>query len=318
METKAGIYKLQHTSGVFYVGSTSNMKMRWAQHKSLFKNNRNLTALQKVFNKSPKIDEWTMTVLQYCAKSRLRQCEDKHLKQHYNNPLCLNVKRTGGNIGRRGLKMTERAMDNQAIALLGKNTSDGKVRRKKAVTFISPDGIKYTNIISVKRFSDEHGLPQPAMNNLANQVLHSVYGWTLDGGIKPDVSDVLSYWSEERLEQNYTPDIVIGPDNTQYKVYAPTPFEHTHKCRIIRKSSKMGCSAKNKGLDKYGRGYRLAHIPVFTFEYNGKTYKDVVSISKLCHTLGLTYESVRQSMLKPHIYKRKYAVYRQVTDFPTN
>lgn len=318
MKTKSGIYKLQHTSGVFYIGSTSDMKSRWAQHKSLFKNNRNLPLLQKVYNKSPHIEEWTMTTLEYCSKIRLKKCEDKHLIQHYNNPLCLNVKRTGGNIGRRGLTVTQRAADNQAIALLGKNTSDGKVRRKKAVTFISPEGKKYTNIISVKRFCRELGLPQPAMNNLANQVLHSVYGWTLEGGKQPKVSDILEYWPEERVEQNYTPDIVIGPDGTRYKVYATTPFEQQHNCRIIRKSAKTGCSAKYKGLDKYGRGYRLAHVPVFTFEYQGKTYTNVLSISKLCHTLGLTYETVRQSMLNKHVYKRKYAVYRQVTDFPTN
>jgi hypothetical protein len=307
----SGIYILKHKSGKFYIGSTSNLYQRWASHKSLFKSGRNLRQLQTIYNVNKNIKEWKLEMLEECSKSKLKACEDKHLRWYQSATGLLNIKKTGGNVGRRYIKLSEKAGNNAAVALLGKNTKDKTIRRPVDLTFISPSGKEYPNIISIKRFAEQHGLSQPAMNMLANGQLNTSYGWTVKGRsatIEP--GQVIEYWPKKRLLEKFSYETVVDPNGKTHQVFAPSQFQEQYCCTIIRRTSLSGVSKHTKGITPLGTGYRLASVPTFTLEYNGKVYTNVVSLSRLCDTIGLEYYRVREALQNPPVYKRKFTVTR--------
>ena len=314
LQNASGVYMLKHQSGIFYIGSTEGFHGRWHAHKSLFKAGRNSPGIQKIYDMTEDISEWQMRILEVCTKNRLKKVENKYLQKYKTDPNCLNIKKDSGNIGRRGLKLSEQASNNTAKALLGKNSKDKIIRRPKNLTFVSPDGKEYPNIVSVKRFAEEMNVPQPLLNYVANGVLAQTHGWTLKNVDfrKIRIGDVLPFWDEERLAKHFDYDVVIGPDNTEYKVFSRWAFEVTHKCKIITRSTDVGCSKKARGLTKDGRGYRLASVPTFTLTYKNKTYTNVVSLSKLCQSIGLGYHRVVRALRTPVKNKRQFEVRKNV------
>ena len=307
----SGIYMLKHKSGKFYIGSTSNLYQRWAAHKSLFKSGRNLRQLQELYDVKKNIKEWKIEMLEECPKNKLTACEDKYLRWYLQVDGLLNIKTTGGNIGRRNLKISERAANNTAVSLLGKNSKDKKIRRPVDLTFVSPSGKEYPNIISIKRFAEQHKLSQPLMNMLANGQLNTSYGWTVKGrAVNIEPGQVIEYWPKKRLLEKFPHEVVIDPDGKSHQVFTPAKFQKEHRCTIIRRNSLFGVSKHTKGITPFGTGYRLASVPTFTLEYNGKVYTNVVSLSRLCETLGIDYNRVREALRTPPLYKRDFKVTR--------
>ena len=288
MKKQVGIYKLTYKpTKEFYIGATSNLYSRWHSHKSHFKAGRHHSLLQTLYDVTKDINDWKLELIETCTVKKLNSCEQVYLDKYRNNVRCLNSRPQSFG-GRRKVTINETAKDNLAISLLGKNTTDG-IRRPNNLTFISPEGTEYPNILSVKRFAEEHDLNQAQMNNLANGKLDSYYGWTRKDSDLPFASSVIEYWSRERMLQNFTEYTVIGPDKKAYKTFVLYYFEQEHKCKIAHAMlGNMGVKSNLKGLDELGRGYRLATVPYFKVTYNGKTYDNVISLSKWAVSVGLT------------------------------
>jgi hypothetical protein len=71
-----GIYKIEWSTGHFYIGRSTNIRQRIAEHKR--------------FNKRPDLGEFVHSILHYCVKEDLAYFESKYISESINNPLCLN------------------------------------------------------------------------------------------------------------------------------------------------------------------------------------------------------------------------------------
>lgn len=312
MKKVSGVYKLVYLpTKQFYIGSTRSLYNRWHTHKSHFKAGRHHKSLQALYNITGSIDDWKITLIKATTIKSLNRVEQLYLNKYMSNVKCLNqVNVTRG--GRRNKKTNTVGRERLAVAMLGKNAKDGTIHRPNNLVFISPSGKEYHNIISVKRFAEEHNLPQPQMNNLANGNIDSFYGWIMKGADLPFAANVVEYWSRERMLQNFPEYEIVGPDNKNYKTFALYHFETEHSCKVMTKKriSKMGVRRTLKGLDKYGRGYRLNTVPYLVVTYNGKVYDNVISIGKWGEGVGLSQrkvEYVSRSLDKPRV-RNKYKI----------
>lgn len=306
MTSASGVYKLVHLpTKKFYIGGTRNLSNRFATHKSHFKRGKNIRTIQELYDITKNIDEWKMTVIKLCAVRSLNRVENAYIAKYRLHKDCLNIRKdaTGG---RRNAHIGKTGRERLAVSLLGKNSSDG-IRRPNNLTFISPTGKEYSHIISVKRFCEEHGLSQPQMNNLANGVVQSYMGWTRRGAALPHAHTVLEYWSRERMLQSYPEYKIIGPDGTEYKTFVISYFEEEHDCKVAIEPSRRhsGFKSHTRGLDTFGRGYRLSHIPYFRVTYEGVVYDNIMSLGKFAESLGMTKKKFHYMMASRKLYKTK-------------
>lgn len=289
MKGQSGIYQLVYKpTKQFYIGGTRDIYKRWHSHKSHFKAGRNHKSLQNLYDITGSMNDWKIEILELCDIKDVNTKEQEYIDKHKHNKKCLNTYHKIFS-GRRDVKINKQGREHLAISLLGKNTTDG-ILRPNNLTFVSPQGKEYPNIISVKRFAEEHGLSQSQMNNLANGKTDSHCGWTVRGANLPYAVNVQEYWSRERMLQNYPEHIIVGPDGKKYKTFVLYHFELEHGCTVNTKdfALKGGLKSSFIGLDHYGRGYRLINTPYFKVTHNGKVYNNVISLGKWAEGVGLT------------------------------
>jgi group I intron endonuclease len=307
MKKQSGIYKLVYLpTKQFYIGGTRNLHSRWHSHKSQFKANNNVKNLQEVYNITGDINDWQIKLIAPCSVRSLNRIEQHYIDKHKNNKQCLNH-RTIASGGRRNIQIDAHSRERLAVSLLGKNTKDKNIYRPNNLTFVSPTGVEYKNIISVKRFAEEHNLNQAPLNTMANGKLDSVNGWTVKGAQLPHAASVAEYWSRQRMLQNFPEYTIIGPDGTVYKTFVIYYFEKEHNCKVITKEPTRHSGAKShtRGLDDMGRGYRLHNISYFRVTHEGKVYDNIISLGKWATYIGMTE---RQRDYYLYIYRTKQNV----------
>ena len=156
---KCGIYCIvSGINGKRYIGSSSRIKKRWAEHKSTLKYNKHCNPiLQRSYNKYGK-DNFTYEIIEECDVSLLVELEDKYMEQFktlnrkygYNIELASrpnqspesNEKRRIAGLGRVVSKETRKRLSE---ALKGENNPMfGKKHSKEAIKKIS-DSLKGEN-----------------------------------------------------------------------------------------------------------------------------------------------------------------------------
>lgn len=298
---QVGIYKLWHKpSGKFYIGATTNLFKRWHSHKSFFTAGKNHAPLQAVYDLTSDINDWSIKMLKSCSKKTLLKNEQMYLTEYAWHPKCVNTHKKA-NSGRRDKKTDDDGRHHLASSLLGKNSKEGTILRPNNLTFISPEGIEYPHVQSVKRFCEEHGLSQVQMNYVANGIFSSFCGWIRKDTELPFAANVIEYWSRERMLQHYPEYVIIAPDGSEHRTWVLYHFEEAHNCTVIVDifKARTGVKSNTIGLDEFGRGYRLQHIPYFEVTYEGKTYHNVISIGKWANGVGLTDKRLQYILNRP-------------------
>lgn len=300
---------VKHKDGHFYIGSSKELQQRWHIHKSRLKANSNNNKLQQHFNKTGKnIDDWTFEIVLTCRQKSLQKKEEQLIKKHWGSPLLLNMRKEGLP-GKRGAITTTVARYKIANELLGKNTKDGKIHRPANLTFISPDGIEYPDINSVKGFAQEHGLSQSSLCQLSNGNVDVVNGWTVKNGQLPEIGRIVNLWSHERLKKHFKEYQILSPENTLYTTFYLYGFEQEHDCTVILNNNRgRWPSSHTKGLDDDGRGWREVGTPTYCIVWQGKTYTNILSIPKWCTTHGVRLDRMRNYLRTTHKYQRNYSI----------
>jgi len=68
----AGIYKITHKSGYFYIGKSVDIFSRWSSHYTILKQTKHHSpAFQKLYSNS-KVTDWTFEVLFTLSKTELK------------------------------------------------------------------------------------------------------------------------------------------------------------------------------------------------------------------------------------------------------
>ena len=298
-EKKVGVYYLKHKpSGKFYIGATQDLDKRWASHVSRLKNGKHHKNIQAVYNTTNDINDWSIRLVESCKKSQLNKTEQKYVTKHFSNPLCLN-KNSGVTSGRRDIKLHNNGKHHLAISLLGKNSRDG-ILRPADLTFIDPDGKEYTNIVSVKSFAEEHNLSQVLMNNLANGKSASYMGWTRKNSELPIPANVYEYWSKERMLAHYPEYQIIDPDGNIHRTFVLAIFEERNNCTVMTElKHRYGTKLQTRGLTKYGKGWRLSHVPTFRCTLqDGRVYEDIISLPKWAEGIGMNPKRLQYYLSK--------------------
>ena len=310
-ERLSGLYKLTHIpTDKFYIGSSNNLYARYAVHKSLFKNGKNFRKLQELYTGKPA--DWQFEVVQLVQEKNLAEHETKLIAAHINDKNNLN-KFVDGRSGKRGKVTSTIGRHRIAASLLGKNLIDSTKQRPEHLTIISPDGTEYENVLSVKRFAQEHNLRQSTMNSVANGSVDQHSGWTIEGGNLPPVGYVYDTWPTERLREYYPEHVIIGPENEIYnEVFSLWHFEQKYNCKVVTKNRQFGASARLLGLDKYGRGYRLASVDTFKITFKDAVYNNILSIGKFCKTNNIRLQNFREYLRGPVKNKRQYNIQREM------
>lgn len=69
----AGIYKIEHNSGYFYIGESVNIFSRWSSHQQkLWLNKHNSNKFQKLYNSS-RIEEWKFEIIKSFKKDEFKK-----------------------------------------------------------------------------------------------------------------------------------------------------------------------------------------------------------------------------------------------------
>ena len=300
-KVQSGIYKLTHKpSGKFYIGATTNLYKRWASHKSQFIAGKHHGPLQEVYNLTNDLNDWSVKMLKTCTKKTLQKNEQLYLTEYGNDPKCVNT-HSRANVGRRDKKTNDDGRHHLASSLLGKNSKKGKILRPNNLTFVAPDGTEYPHVQSVNRFAEEHNLSQVQMNYVANGQFATFYGWTRKDAELPFAANVQEYWSRERMLQNYPEYVIIAPDGSEHRTWVIHQFKEVYNCTVVTEpfTARTGVKSSTIGLDDYGRGYRLKHIPYFEVTYEGKTYHNVLSVGKWANGVGVTDKRLQYLLNRP-------------------
>jgi group I intron endonuclease len=313
-QSNQGIYKLVYLpTGHFYIGATANLRQRWFIHQSMMKAGKATSKIQELYDKDRDLNSWVFEILEFVKQKRsLDKRETSYIKQHFNNPLCLNTYSIATS-GKRGSKINNISKYKIAQNLLGKNTPDGIILRPANLVFISPDGTEYQNVKSVKQFAKEHNLGQSSMNQLANGQANVVDGWIAKGGELPKVGRIIHYWPESRIRQFYPEYTILGPDNKEYKTFHLHGFQEQHNCTVALENNfgdknRKGVKRELNGLNKYGQGWRLKGVPTYQITWEGKTYHNVLSVAMFCYTFGIRNDRLKNAFTKPTKYTRKYSI----------
>ena len=309
-----GIYKLVYLpTGHFYIGATTDLKQRWSIHQSMMKAGKATSKIQELYDKDKNFNSWIFIVVEYVKQKRsLDTKETWWIKQHFADPLCINTYSIATS-GKRGSKINTVSKHKIAANLLGKNAPGKIIRRPANLTFVSPTGVEYPNVKSVKAFAKQHNLLQSSMNQLANNQTSVVDGWTAKGGELPDVGRVLKYWPEWRIRQYYPEYTVLSPTNKEYKTFSLHAFEQEHNCTVVlennyHKLRAKGVKSNVKALTEYGQGWRLKGVITYEITWKGKVYKHILSVPKFALTLGIRCDRLKNALIKPHKYNRQYSI----------
>jgi len=101
------IYKLQHTDGHFYIGSTINeLTKRLSQHKGMNRPNQRVYA--HIAGEWDKVRILLIEEFSCQNKQELLRKEDEYIQKELNNPLCLNVLHAVLNVEKRKANAVER------------------------------------------------------------------------------------------------------------------------------------------------------------------------------------------------------------------
>jgi hypothetical protein len=309
-----GLYCLKYLpTGHYYIGGTTDIKSRWAIHQAMMKAGKATTKIQQLYDKTKDMNDWVFEIVELVPKKKdLDRKETALIKQHFGDPLCVNTYSIATS-GKRGSKINTVSKHKIAANLLGKNAPGNIIRRPANLVFISPTGVEYTNVKSVKAFAKEHNLLQSSMNQLANNQTSVVDGWTAKGGELPDVGRVLKYWPEWRIRQYYPEYTVLSPTNKEYKTFSLHAFEQEHNCTVVLENNYQKLRAKGvksnvNGLTDYGQGWRLKGVPTYEITWKGKVYKHILSVPKFALTLGIRCDRLKNALIKPHKYNRQYSI----------
>jgi len=309
-----GIYKLVYLpTGHFYIGATTDLRQRWFIHQSMMKAGRATSKIQELYDKDKDLNSWVFEILEFVKQKRsLDSKETMWIKQHFNDPLCINTYSIATS-GKRGAKIKTISKHKIAQNLLGKNAPGNIIRRPANLTFISPTGVEYSNVKSVKAFAKEHNLQQSSMNQLANGQVNIVDGWTARGGELPTVGRVINYWPEWRIRQYYPEYTILSPTNKEYKTFSLWHFEEEHNCTVVlennyHKLRAKGVKSNVTGLTDHGQGWRLKGVITYEITWKGKVYKHILSVPKFAQTMGIRNDRFKNALIKTHKYNRQYSI----------
>jgi hypothetical protein len=86
------IYKLQHTDGHFYIGSTiKELRERLSAHKTTAKESPNQRVYAHIAGEWDKVRILLIEEFSCENKDQLRRKEDEYIQKELDNPLCMNV-----------------------------------------------------------------------------------------------------------------------------------------------------------------------------------------------------------------------------------
>mgnify|MGYP002066606703 CR=1 FL=1 len=176
---KPCIYKLTHIpSGHFYIGQTIDLKKRFRAHLSCLIRNHHHTPIQEHFNGNT--DEWKIRALRYCEEEELKTLERFYLEKHVGvNPFCLNTNRgTRVPFPAGTTQKNVKGLEKRALAMIGKNCQR-RFPRPAKVSFLSPNGRIYRDVINFSAFAREHHLKLLSLNLVARREMYQTQGWTV-------------------------------------------------------------------------------------------------------------------------------------------
>lgn len=87
----SGIYRLDFSSGHFYIGQAANVIKRWRTHRSAFRRDEMAGKHPKLGRIWAKYGEPTLIVLAYCETDELTRIEQHLITTYWNNPLFANT-----------------------------------------------------------------------------------------------------------------------------------------------------------------------------------------------------------------------------------
>jgi hypothetical protein len=178
--------------------------------------------------------------------------------------------------GAKGYDPTPLARMRHAIAMVGKNTKDGRRKREAIVTLVSPDGTVFNNIVSIKQFAQNHGLQQSQLNSVALGTVRHHKGWRLPGTELPQ-SPKYSIRS---------PNGVVYSDVSDLRSF--TAYHLVDARKIV--GNQIGHPLKD------GRSWHLdGTLPRYTFRnYNtGVLYREIVSTAQFAAHHGVNPGQIR-------------------------
>ncbi len=88
---QSGIYRLEFSSGHFYIGQAANVVKRWRTHRSAFRRNEMAGKHPKLGRIWAKYGEPTFTVLIYCEIDEMTHVEQQLITAYWGDPLFANT-----------------------------------------------------------------------------------------------------------------------------------------------------------------------------------------------------------------------------------
>lgn len=268
-----GIYSMYHpVSKHYYIGSSADMKARWASHRSKNKYNTNIGLIPAITAQYG--NEWEFEVLEECDSDVLEERELEYLYDGKTDCMCINLDYRRCKASVRGVKRTKKDKKNKALSMLGKNGVEGK----RPVSFMSPTGEVYRNVFSVSDFCQEHNLPQPMMNAVANGTLRMSKGWTL-ASTEREVYRV-------RTPEGELVEVLEGAEWTLPVSLATLKLRATNKYQIRH----------GDDITEDGRAYHLeGENTLHTIRYGDIELKNVVSLAKVAETYNIPVDALTRA-----------------------
>lgn len=122
-------YILTHEStGMFYIGSSGNIKVRLAAHKNtLARGVHDSTTLQELYAHD---DEMSVEILKTRNKEEALNLEQQLLDEHYGQPFCIN-KAKDARVSGKGIYPTDEVREKQSKAHLGQKRSPESINKQR-------------------------------------------------------------------------------------------------------------------------------------------------------------------------------------------
>lgn len=87
----SGVYRLDFSSGHFYIGQSANVRQRWRLHLAKFRNGEMAYKHPKLFNIWKKYGEPTFKPLVYCEIDEMTRIEQHLIDTYWGDPLFANT-----------------------------------------------------------------------------------------------------------------------------------------------------------------------------------------------------------------------------------
>ena len=203
---KSGVYKISCVNGLFYIGSSWQLRGRFSEHLSGLKRGIHPNVhLQHAWNKYGS-EGFTFEVLEYCSKDQTFEREQYYLDtlRPYIKTIGFNRVYIAGNGGWRGQHHSDETKEKLRQKQTGRVKSPEEVEKLKAawiehrdaweqqainsrgVSFeiVSPSGETF-RIRGLKRFAKEHNLDRSQLSRVIKGTKISVCGWHLPQTVLP-------------------------------------------------------------------------------------------------------------------------------------